>query len=263
MKNVKFGADIEWFVQDQNEFISAEGLVKGTKKNPFKFDPNNKFFATSLDNVLAEGNIPPVDDPVAWYNAIEKLRSYIDSNLPENVKTVATAAARINEKYLQTENARVFGCEPSLIVWEQCVKNAPDTRTNLRTAGFHVHCSWDNATEEEIEKWVRVMDLYLGVPSVLIEPSNERRINYGVAGEFRFGQSYQGGEYRVLSSYFASDKEKIDWVYNQSVKAVEAINNGFDIDLLSPEASQIVTAINNGDVEISKKLVNKYKLQLI
>ena len=59
--NPLVGSDVEFFLQDRTtgEVVSAEGLVKGTKEEPFFFDPENSFFATSLDNVAYEGNIPP------------------------------------------------------------------------------------------------------------------------------------------------------------------------------------------------------------
>jgi hypothetical protein len=112
ISEIKIGSDIEWFLQNETtgEIVSAEGIIKGTKYEPFKFDPENEYYATSLDNVMAEGNIPPVDNPVDLYFAIEKLRKYIDAEVSiQGLKTVALPSVRLNEKWLQTENAKVFG----------------------------------------------------------------------------------------------------------------------------------------------------------
>lgn len=260
ISNYQIGSDIEWFVKSGNEIISAEGLIKGSKKDPYKFDPSNKYFATSLDNILAEGNIPPVKTPADFYHAINKLAEYLQSSLPEGCVLEARADARVDEKYLQTENAKTFGCDPSFIVWKRDVKSAPDNTTNLRTAGFHVHCSWDNADEETIEEWVKAMDLYLGVPSIMKEPRNERRINYGSAGEFRFGQSYTGAEYRTLSSYFARSREDIEWVYNQTTKAIEFVNKGNLIDLNCSLAADIQKAINEQDRDLASKIIQECQI---
>ncbi len=258
--NFQIGSDIEWFVKRGEEIISAEGLIRGSKKEPYKFDPSNKYFATSLDNILAEGNIPPVKTAADFYHAINKLQNYIQENLPEDCILEARADARVNEKYLQTENAKTFGCDPSYIVWKRDVKDSPVAGNNLRTAGFHVHCSWDNADEETIEEWVKSMDLHLGLPSILLEPKNERRINYGLAGEFRFGQSYSGAEYRTLSSYFARSREDIEWVYNQTTKAIDFVNKGKTIDIESPLAKDIQLAINEQNKELAQKILKECQI---
>lgn len=104
------GSDVEFFLRNKEtkEIVSAEGIVKGTKYEPFHFD-ENPYYATSLDNVLAEGNIPPCNTPYEFYCAVEKLRKYIDSTISQDLETIALPAARLDEKYLQTENAKLYG----------------------------------------------------------------------------------------------------------------------------------------------------------
>jgi len=68
VSNYMIGSDVEFFLKEKesNEIISAEGIVKGTKTEPYKFDENNPYYATSLDNVMAEGNIPPTTTPAEF-----------------------------------------------------------------------------------------------------------------------------------------------------------------------------------------------------
>ncbi len=131
------GSDVEFFLKkkDSNEIVSAEGLIKGTKSDPFKFDKEEPFFATSLDNVMAEGNIPPAKTPAEFFAAVEKLRKYIDSVIPKDLMTVAIPSARLDYKHLMTENAQVFGCDPSLNCWTDEEVIPQPSGENLRSAG--------------------------------------------------------------------------------------------------------------------------------
>jgi len=111
-KNILLGSDIEWFLKDINtgEVVSAEGFIKGTKNDPFKFDiANSEWWATSLDCVAAEGNIPPADSVDSWWGNIERLKMYIDSILPQNLTTLATPSHVFDDKYLNTPTSRIFG----------------------------------------------------------------------------------------------------------------------------------------------------------
>lgn len=62
------------------------------------------------------------------------------------------------------------------------------------------------------------MDVFLGVPSIIIDPDTERRKLYGKAGCFRL-QPW-GVEYRVLSSYMMKNDNFIRYVYKQTMTAV-------------------------------------------
>jgi len=265
ISNVLLGSDIEFFLQDvqSKEVVSAEGYVKGTKHEPHVFDPTSRFWATSLDNVLYEGNIPPAGDKVTWFRNIEKLKNHIKSTLPENLDILAIPSYELDEKWLNTDNARRFGCDPSYCVWTRGVNEAPDNNTNLRSAGMHVHASWEGMDIEAIEEWVKAMDLYLGIPSVLIEPANNRRKLYGKAGEFRFSENYDRAEYRSGSSYFAKDEALINYVYDQTHLAIEFLNNGKTIDLGSPLAEEIVQAINTSDKKLAEKLVKEFNIPVL
>lgn len=111
IQDYQIGADIEVFFRKKKtkEIVTAEGLIKGTKDEPFKFDRENEHYATSLDNVMAEFNIPPASSNSEFYFSIQKALEYINSTIPKQLETVALPAARLKEKYLQTDNAKLFG----------------------------------------------------------------------------------------------------------------------------------------------------------
>lgn len=96
--------------------------------------------------------------------------------------------------------------------------------------------------------------MYLGVPSVLKDTDTKRRSLYGKAGCFRL--TPYGLEYRVLSSYFLTNKLTLNWVWNGIVKAIKAYNEGYSF--ADPDLVQ--RAINNSDKELAEVLIKKYKL---
>ena len=260
IKNPTIGSDVEYFLAKGSEIVSAEGIIKGTKYEPFRWHPANPFFATSLDNVLAEGNIPPAKTEDEFESYLYTLRQYMDSHLPQGLKTVALASARLDPKYLQTENAQLFGCDPSLNAWTlEEIHPACIPGETLRSAGFHIHVGYLDPNEEDNINLARMMDLFLGVPSVLIEPPSERKeLGYGVAGNFR--HQHHGVEYRYLSSWFAGESRLIKWAFKNTLRAVEVYNNGGFPSIM--RGTYIPDVINSGDKTTAQNMVSSYKIPL-
>jgi len=260
VSNLLIGTDIECFVHDKanDEIVSAEGLVKGTKHEPFNFDPKSKYFATSLDNVFTEFCIPPSKVLKDFVDGVYHSLDYIKSSLPSNLDVVHIASAMLNDKYLQTDNAKLFGCEPDFCVWTKSVNDRPQVDPHLRSAGFHVHFGYDNPSWPTTEEIVMAMDLHLGVPSVLIDPDTNRRKLYGKAGCFRVKE--YGGEYRTLSGFFLSQKELIEWVFKNTQFAINFVNENKQID--DGLATAIQQAINDNDKKAAETIVNQYKIQM-
>lgn len=256
------GSDVEFFLRNTKtgEIVSAEGLVKGTKKEPFRFVPHEPHFATQLDNVLAEGNIPPAHSALLFCHNINKLRRYIDQTMPDNIATVALAAARLDRKYLETDHAKLFGCDPSLDCWTGQQVYPKPLDPYMRSAGFHLHVGYKNPSEKTNVLLARAMDLFLGVTSVLIEPENERRaVGYGQAGNFR--HQPHGMEYRTLSSYFAGSRALIMWAFEQTRLAVQLVNSGRAVDLEKLQ-DEIVSTINGERRAQALRIACQFHLEL-
>lgn len=261
--NPLIGSDIEWFLRNKNtqEIISAEGIIQGTKHDPFHFDEDNPFFATSLDNVMAEGNIPPSTSAAEFYHNIEKLMNYINSMLPADICTVALPSARLDHKWLQTDNAQLFGCDPSFNCWSGEVVHPQPTGDNIRSTGFHVHVGYENPSEAENFDLAKAMDLHLGLPSVILEPANERKmVGYGLAGNFRHQR--HGMEYRSLSGFFSSSRPLIEWCFEQAQAAIAFVNNGRVAEIIN-YGGEIQRIINTEDKDSAKHLIDRFGLKLI
>ena len=261
--NPTIGADIELFVQRKSDLVivNAEPFIKGTKHEPFKFDPADEFAAISLDNVLSEFCIAPTKDKVCFVKNINKSMDYITSILPPEYCTVAIPSAILGDEFLQTDNAKLFGCESDYNVWKRSVNKKPNAENkNLRSAGFHVHVGYDNPNIAATEAAVKTLDLFLSVPSLLIEPDNERRKLYGKAGAFRI-KPY-GFEHRVLSGFFCSSDELKSWVYNNTMAAIDLVNSG-GIDEVDSVGDLIQTAINNNDKVLAGNLIRQFQIEMV
>lgn len=269
------GTDFELFVADREsrEIISAEGYAKGTKHKPYHFDPDEKWYTTSLDNVLFEGTIPPVGTSTDFIKNIKKTLAFINASLPGTLCTVAEPAAILDDKWLQTKTAKLFGCEPSANVWLRAMNDPPKAdNPNLRSAGFHVHVGFKKPDVEALqelgidplmgieERAVKCMDLLLGVPAVLLEPENDRRKLYGKAGECRFKEEY-GFEYRVLSGFFMGKEEYLKWIFDNTMKAIDFVNED-RIEEVEAVGTQIQTAINNSDKVLAANLIRQFEITM-
>lgn len=271
--NPLIGADIEVFLRDKitQSPISAEGIIKGTKDEPFNFDSSNKYYAISLDNVAAEFCIPPSLTKEEFLHGIKKGINYINSVIPKELEIFSFPAAIFEDKWLQTENAKTFGCEPDYNVWLREINPKPEApNPNLRSCGGHIHLGYTideqilEAMGKEkmiVDEWViKAMDAFVGLPSVILEPNNERKLLYGKAGCFRF-KPY-GVEYRTVSNYYLKNDELTSFIFNNSLAALDFINNGRIEEIESLEG-QIRFAIDNCNHNIASSIINHLEIPIL
>lgn len=262
INNWLIGTDFEFFLQNSKtkEIISAEGIIKGSKYEPFNFDTSDPFALTSLDNVLAEACIAPTNECKTFVSGINKSMDYIRSILPKGICIASIPSATLKDEWLQTDNAKLFGCEGDYNVWTRSPNPKPVAENqNLRSAGFHIHTSYDNPDISITEKIIKAYDLFEGVPSVLLEPENERRKLYGKAGAFRI-KDY-GLEYRSLSGYFTQTDELKKFIFENAVKAIDFVNDGRSEEIESV-SDQIQMAINTGDKVIAGNLIRQFEIPM-
>lgn len=146
-------------------------------------------------------------------------------------------------------------CDSDYNAYTEDVNPKPEGgKTNIRSAGFHIHIGYANNNIDTSLKLVKYLDFYLGVPSVLKDKDKKRRSLYGKAGCFRL--TNYGVEYRVLSSTLMKNVASLEFVWNQLSKAIIAHNR----DCGLPDSSLVIEAINNSDTELAKKLITTYDL---
>lgn len=257
MKN-KFllGADPEVFLfsQKNNKYVSAIGMIGGTKEEPMTLISEG-YYALE-DNVMVEFNIPPTSNPKELYENIQTAQEEIAALFIEDddLKLVNVASAEFEYEELDNNKAQEFGCMPEEIVWTGKQRKADAKEAGLlRTAAGHIHIGAKNINKENL---VKSLDLFLGVPSTLIDKDTKRVSLYGMAGSYR--DKPYGLEYRVLSNFWINSRELISWIFNQ---VDLAITNHNSIDF-NRYGNQIMNTINNKDLRMAEAIVEEFSISM-
>lgn len=264
INNVTIGSDPELFIYDRytNNFVSSIGIIPGVKGKAAPMGNLGEGFGLQIDNVLAEFNIPPTNNRETFIKNIEVAKEYISEFLMtknQNLKIICAASATFPSNQLMSKEALEFGCSVDYNAWTEEPNEKPKgENTRLRTTGTHIHVGFDDPKTSVRLELIKAMDLFLGVPSVIIDPDRNRRKLYGKAGAFRL-TSY-GVEYRVLSGYFIKNEKLIGWMFDQTMKAIQFINDG---NIIDNSNNKIVNCINNCDRELAVDICSKYNLTLI
>ena len=259
IENVTIGSAPEFFLKNNttDEIISAEGLIGGTKEDPKII--TGVGHAIQEDNIMVEFNIPPNITAEGFSDDLLFVINYIDNMLPNHIVPTTEAAAEINSVYLQTPQAKRFGCDPDYNAWTAEVNSSPDVESNIRTCGGHIHIGYNNPEIEKSVDIIKAMDLFLGIPSILMDKDTLRRSRYGKAGAFRF-KPY-GVEYRVLSNFFIFEDNLRKWAFKNSLSAIRFLNEG---NIINEELSnRIVNTINNCDKKEALKLIKEFNITIV
>jgi len=260
MENFTIGCDPEVFLQSPTGVVvSAVGLIGGTKKEPLRVDNG----ALQEDNVLGEFNTDPASSFGMFRDNIRSVMGQLESKVsPFKLKVVSSHSFTREVLKAGGRQAMQFGCDPDTNAWTGEENQSPSPFTNLRTAGGHVHVGFDVEDRDMQARYdvMKLMDVYLGIPSVLLDDDVERRSMYGKAGACRLKE--YGAEYRVLSNFWLQSDEHIEWVYNQTERAVE--NKDYLEEILEKYTPSIIQeTINTSDVDKAAEIVDELQLELV
>lgn len=248
---ITVGCDPEMFLEnDKGNIVSAEGLIGGTKTEPRPI--SDKGHSVQEDNIMVEFNIPPSKTSDDFISNINFVKDYLNDYVGQyGLKLNYLASSLISKEYLNTKQAKTFGCEPDFNVYLQDINPSPKSNTQLRSCGGHIHIGYNNPNIKTSERIVKAMDLYLGLPSVWLDPDNKRRVLYGKAGSFR--EKSFGLEYRTLSNFWIKDNQSIRWAFNETVKAVNfALND--ELNWLGLYENDVRQSIDESDDKLAKEL---------
>lgn len=226
--DIKLGADPELFVKQNGVFRCADGLIKGTKEEPFKVDRG----AVQVDGFALEYNIDPATTEDEWVlNHTTVLKQLKDMVPKHDFAIVPTARFNGNHFRAQRDEAKELGCEPDYNAYTLCMNPRPDNNTTMRTAAGHVHVGFcegadinDPAHIQRCATLVKQLDYYLGLPSLSWDEDINRRQMYGRAGAMRV-KTY-GVEYRVLSNAWLVNEERMRFVFRKTKEAVSQLLAG-------------------------------------
>ena len=216
-----FGGDPELFVANPSgEVLGAEKVIP---KDGISVSSTNKIV---LDGVQLELHIAPSTCRATIGNSMRAIFAQLKKTL-DGAKLSASFApvVEVSKKEMDSlsDAAKQLGCAPSLNNYnpKATIKVAKDFRT--RSAGGHIHIGMDgnltlkNAIKKDPKDFVSLMDLFVGLPSVMMDrdPSvAERRKTYGRAGEYRL-PTY-GLEYRTLDNFWLRSYQLTSLVFGLS-----------------------------------------------
>lgn len=261
--NLTVGADPEvFFITKDGKPQSVEGLLGGSKQEPRKLGSKAGFYIQE-DNVAAEFNIPPATNSRMFSNHINYALKMLKGEAKKlNFDLAFISSLHFPKEQLQTPHAQTLGCEPDINVWLREQNPRPVPPFSLRTAAGHVHVGWTNPENPEREAILKMLDLYLGVPSIVATVKNERRDLYGKAGACRI-KDY-GVEYRVLDNWWLEDHENREFVFDRVRAATEQVSKlGLinAIELLDDLGEDIQITINEHKKDKAIALMYKYNLE--
>lgn len=246
-----FGADPELFVKnDKGVYVTAAGLIPGTKWEPHKVEGG----AVQVDGMAAEFNIDPSSNFREFNGNIEKVMKQLQAFLPEGFTLDAVPSVRFSKEEFDKapEDAKELGCMPDFNAWTGGPNPPPNNPKDpyLRTASGHIHVGWVTGADlsdpqhlMNCRDLVKQFDWYLGGWSVSVDTDPTRRSLYGKAGACRY-KDY-GVEYRVLSNFWITSRDRRLAVWNRMQTAIRAISVGLNPDNIPVEKSaELVKGIN-------------------
>lgn len=251
MEGFTFGCDPELFIfGPDDQPVSAEGIIPGSKEMPHRVE----YGAVQRDGLAAEFNIDPVDNFRDWNRNIQAVMGQLRAMLPAGHRLEAVASVRFSEKtFLEASpDALALGCSPDFNAWTNSINPPPslDNDPFLRCAGGHIHIGWTNDAQLSDPQHilnctdlVKQLDWYLGGWSLKMDENAERRSLYGKAGSCRI-KPY-GVEYRVLSNFWVTTRERRLAVWNRTVQAIRDMRSTFLPDRAGRYNTNLVEAINN------------------
>lgn len=249
---MRLGSDPECFLQDASgKHISVIGLINADKWHPHQIPDMPAGFTLQEDNVAIEYGIPPASSAEELIFSINAVMERSKAWLP-NLSFSKLSCTVFDKDQMEHPNAHVFGCEPDYCAWTRSVNPSPQPpHPFMRSAGGHIHVE----TKEDPEAVIKAMDLFLGVPSVLMDTGEERKQMYGKWGAFR--PKPYGCEYRTLSNFWIFERKYMTWVWSATERALA------NLGVADAHRDAIDKAINGNDKSAAQYLVNELKLEIV
>lgn len=228
MYEFEIGCDPEVFVKDEDKFVSAHGMVDGTKYQPHKVENG----AVQVDGMALEFNTDPAKSKEQFQHNLNSVLTQLEGMIGDKKFLTQCSVFFTQEDIANVpEENLILGCEPDFNGYLMDINKRPDAATMMRTAGGHVHIGgfkvddpYDEGHFDMSAAIARAMDREVGVYSLMWDEDDQRRSMYGQAGAFR--PKKYGMEYRTLSNAWIFSKDIIDFVYDGTKRAVESVLNG-------------------------------------
>jgi hypothetical protein len=271
------GSDPEFFVvNNQGEPAILIGKIGGSKQDPL---PISDGISIQEDGVSMEFCIPPIQSEEKWVEALNKCKE-IGNTIAANFDCklgIASSMLFDKDELEKYPTACEFGCSVSYNGWTLEHTSVPPASKvgGLRTTGFHIHFGISDMRSNNddfvptVSALSRICDVFLGIPSILVDEDTRRRAIYGSPADFRFkdiSNNIMLFEYRCLGGGLLANDETIRWVYRQAYKAVDYFNQCVDNPLLLEEINncqeEIIQIIAKNNKKLAEAFCTKFKIEL-
>ena len=259
LEDISVGADPEVFVMTAGTVTSSIGLIGGTKDHPIPVVDG----ALQEDNVLAEFNINPARSKQGFSANIASVLGDLEDVLRKGGHAISIQTSHeYSRAYLESlgPQAMEFGCGAEFSAYTESVMAKPEgSSTTLRTAGGHVHVGYNDPWESGNYTLARMLDIVLGVPSVLLDDDTKRRSLYGSAGSLR--HKPYGMEYRSLSNFWIKDTNLQHWVFDRVKWACANLPQLTEL-LAKVDVKSVIHTINKSDSAGAREIVSNLRLEM-
>ena len=233
-----FGMDPELFMTHPDiGIVGSEEVLAEHDGNYHAYTDYNNEARFVQDGVQLEFHTEHADTCRARLsNAIgQSLRTLRNDARRNGASIDFTTTMKVSKDTLMrlSPESRELGCLPSRNAYGEVSPVPTDgMKYRWRSAGGHIHLDLRTSTtnrgraegyrnREDIESLVRLLDLFVGIPSVLLARGKgelKRREAYGRAGEYRVKR--YGIEYRTLSNFWLQSPYVFSLIFGQADTAV-------------------------------------------
>lgn len=230
---IVIGADPEVFVKRGDQYVSAHGMIKGTKAEPEDAGVSGQI---QVDGTALEINVTPAVAKDYFEMYTTDLLNTLKSRIPKDCTLSITQVADFDPEYFNSlpQEAKQLGCDPDFDAWTGTQNDGPDGKDPVRVAGGHIHVGWTDGKDvtdpshiDDCRSVVRQLDYYIGLFTLIYDQDDRRRDMYGKAGAFR--PKPYGVEYRTPSNAWLADEKLIRWIHTASIRAVVSLLDGWTI----------------------------------
>lgn len=215
------GADPEIFLRDKKtkDYVSASGLVPGTKEKPHKVDKG----AVQLDGTALEINIDAAEDFKEFKSNLETVLEQAKSFLPSNLELAFEPVVEYEPSYFEKlpDSTKRLGCDADFDALTGRTNPIPRRMGTLATGGGHIHLGWtkNQKTSDLDHMWdARQMTVrlhsYFQRFMPFWDPDMRRGAMYGANAAFR--TKPYGTEYRSPSNAWLRHPELWEWMFNST-----------------------------------------------
>ena len=217
------GSDPEYFiVSGAGQPVAPKAAhIPGNKRAPVALTCGGKIHR---DNACLELNIVPARTGEELVANMREARQEAEIMYlaPMNNMLSDWQFMYIPDQWKKYKEIMILGCDPSLDCWDYESPMQYDPFDPFRSAGGHVHISYENPSMLMSQRIACILDIKLGLRySTLMERDNPRRHGYGRSGQMRF--TPYGLEYRPLSNKWTFSDDAIVDVHNTCVNVVENV----------------------------------------